>query len=96
MYIPFQVNPTSIHITAVLVDYTTRAGRRQLGVATSWLANKRPAGEERPTVPVFVRKSQFRLPFKPSVPVIMIGPGTGVAPFRGFIQERHALKKDGR
>lgn len=88
--------PTSIHITAVLTDWVTRIGRRQKGVATSWLKQKIPAGEMLPKVPIFVRKSQFRLPFKPSVPVIMIGPGTGLAPFRGFIQERHQMKQDGK
>ena len=90
-----QMHPTSIHITAVLVNWTTPTGRPQKGVATSWLNLKRPAGEETPLVPVFVRKSQFRLPFKPTVPVIMIGPGTGVAPFRGFIQDRHIVKSEG-
>lgn len=66
-----------------------------LGVATGWLRNKRPTEHERPTVPIYVRKSQFRLPFKPTVPVIMIGPGTGLAPFRGFLQDRHSAKLEG-
>merc|ERR1712141_984586 len=85
-----KMNPKSIHITAVVTLWTTKTGRTQKGVATTWLQLKKPAGEEKPRVPIFVRKSQFRLPFKPSVPVIMIGPGTGLAPFRGFIQDRHA------
>uniref|UniRef100_A0AAY4D6I1 NADPH--hemoprotein reductase n=1 Tax=Denticeps clupeoides TaxID=299321 RepID=A0AAY4D6I1_9TELE len=48
------------------------------------------------TVPMYVRKSQFRLPFKASSPVIMVGPGTGIAPFMGFIQERGWLKEQGK
>ena len=91
----FQMNPKSIHITAVVTLWTTKTGRTQKGVATTWLQLKVPVGEEKPRVPIFVRKSQFRLPFKPSVPVIMVGPGTGLAPFRGFIQDRHAQKRDG-
>ena len=91
-----KVNPNIISITAVLVDWTTRTGRNQKGVATSWLSMKHPTENHKPRVPIFVRKSQFRLPFKPSVPIIMIGPGTGLAPFRGFIQDRSAAKADGK
>ncbi|XP_046840144.1 NADPH--cytochrome P450 reductase-like [Xenia sp. Carnegie-2017] len=86
----------SIHITAVVVDYKTRLNRRIKGVATTWLAEKKPDVVEIPRVPIFIRKTLFRLPIKPSTPVIMIGPGTGFAPFRGFIQERHVKKKEGK
>ncbi|KAI8970136.1 hypothetical protein BDF20DRAFT_106420 [Mycotypha africana] len=47
-------------------------------------------------IPVHVRRSQFKLPRNPTVPVIMVGPGTGVAPFRGFVRERALQKKAGQ
>lgn len=86
-----------MHICAVAVEYETKSGRVNKGVATSWLRAKEPAGENgrRALVPMFVRKSQFRLPFKATTPVIMVGPGTGVAPFIGFIQERAWLRQQG-
>uniref|UniRef100_A0A3P8YJH1 NADPH--hemoprotein reductase n=1 Tax=Esox lucius TaxID=8010 RepID=A0A3P8YJH1_ESOLU len=92
-----KVHPNSIHVCAVLVEYTTRTGRLTKGVATNWLKNK-VAGDNghKSIVPMYIRKSQFRLPFKASNPVIMIGPGTGIAPFIGFVQERGWLKEQGK
>lgn len=92
-----KVYPESVHITAVLVKYTTPTGRVNNGVATTWLASKKPSLDQPPPqVPIFIRKSQFRLPARPQTPIVMIGPGTGVAPFRGFIQERNKMKQDGK
>jgi len=94
-----KVHPQSVHICGVVVEYTTPTERTNKGVATTWLKEKVvPEGEDPdyPKVPVFVRRSQFRLPNRPQTPVIMIGPGTGLAPFRGFIQERAWQAEQGK
>ncbi|KAL6360779.1 hypothetical protein LRP88_06487 [Fusarium phalaenopsidis] len=86
--------------------------RRFLGVASNFIldstrareshtagANLLPPkaeGDGLPSLPVFVRTSSFRLPEDLSVPVLMIGPGTGVAPFRGFIREKVEQKRQGQ
>lgn len=92
-----KMHPDSIHITAVVIEYETKTGRTNRGVATSWLKEKLVLPDiAAPIVPIFVRRSQFRLPNKPQVPVIMIGPGTGLAPFRGFIQERQLMIQENK
>lgn len=85
----------SIHVTAVLTDWVTPTGRRQKGVCTSWFKTKNPTDTHIPKMPVFVRHTTFRLPVKRELPVLMIGPGTGLAPFRGFLQERNHYKSEG-
>ncbi|XP_059389580.1 NADPH--cytochrome P450 reductase-like isoform X2 [Carassius carassius] len=92
-----KVHPNSIHICAVVVEYQTKTGRVNKGVATNWLKSKTPTDNgHKATVPMYIRKSQFRLPFKSTNPVIMVGPGTGIAPFMGFVQERGWLKEQGK
>ncbi|KAL2096336.1 hypothetical protein ACEWY4_008484 [Coilia grayii] len=92
-----KVHPNSIHICCVVVEYETSTGRTNRGVATNWLKSKLPTDNgHKASVPMYVRKSQFRLPFKATNPVIMVGPGTGIAPFVGFIQERGWLKEQGK
>eukprot|EP00096_Caligus_rogercresseyi_P016434 TRINITY_DN908_c0_g2_i1.p1 TRINITY_DN908_c0_g2~~TRINITY_DN908_c0_g2_i1.p1 ORF type:complete len:712 (-),score=230.38 TRINITY_DN908_c0_g2_i1:619-2754(-) len=91
-----RVSPDRIHITAVVVWYKTLTGRINNGVCTTWLKPMVPEDDHEHKVPIFVRRSQFRLPNRHNVPVIMVGPGTGLAPFRGFIQERSWHKAQGK
>lgn len=93
-----RVHNESVHVTAVVVEYETPTGRKNKGVATTWLKPMLPGPGENEfhKVPVYVRRSQFRLPNRPQTPIIMVGPGTGLAPFRGFIQERAWQKSEGK
>jgi sulfite reductase (NADPH) flavoprotein alpha-component len=85
--------PDEAHITVAAVRYHS-LGRARLGVASTWLADRVQPGD---TVPVFIEANEnFRLPADPQAPVIMIGPGTGVAPFRAFLQEREVQGATGR
>jgi sulfite reductase (NADPH) flavoprotein alpha-component len=69
-------------------------GRTRLGVASTFLGGRVRGGDK---VKVYVQKAQhFGLPADPSLPIIMIGPGTGIAPFRAFLYERMASKAPGR
>ena len=82
-----------VHLTINVVRYETH-GRRRKGVASTFLAD-RAAGEI--PVPVFVQTAHgFRLPANPETPVIMVGPGTGVAPFRAFLHDRRATGATGK
>jgi sulfite reductase (NADPH) flavoprotein alpha-component len=84
-------NRLALCVDAVRYDIN---GRARLGVASTFLAGRINTGER---LKVYVQKAHaFGLPADPSVPVIMIGPGTGVAPFRAFLQERMATKAPGR
>jgi len=79
-----------VHITAVVTRYTRPCGAELKGVCTNFLA--RIANQPDVRVPIFSRPSVFKLPRDPTVPIVMVGPGTGLAPFRGFIQDRQVLK----
>ncbi|MCX4814470.1 bifunctional nitrate reductase/sulfite reductase flavoprotein subunit alpha [Streptomyces sp. NBC_01239] len=82
------VDPHSVSLTVSVVRYESLNGRPRGGVCSPFLADAE-AGTE---VPVFVRRSpHFRPPADPATPMVMVGPGTGVAPFIGFLHERRAL-----
>lgn len=80
--------PGHVALAVAVVDVQLVEGRRHLGTCSNFLAEV-PAGTEL-LVAVRASKAGFHLPADPQVPVVMIGAGTGVAPFRGFIQERAA------
>lgn len=82
------VSPNEVQLTVSIVRYRGPDGGPRGGVVSTYLADL-PDGT---AVPVFLQRSpHFRPPEDPATPMIMVGPGTGIAPFRGFLQERRAL-----
>ena len=88
-----KAHPGEVHLCVGIVRYDTH-GRTRKGVCSTLLAD-RIEGEM--TLPTFVQTSHgFRLPSSGDTPVIMVGPGTGIAPFRAFLEERQAIAARGR
>lgn len=82
-----------VHLTVAVVRYPQEDGTVRSGAASSYLADRLAEDAE---VRVFVEHNDnFRLPPNPDTPVIMVGPGTGIAPFRAFLQEREAQGAEG-
>ncbi|MGQ4726205.1 molybdopterin-dependent oxidoreductase [Streptomyces sp. Ju416(a)] len=85
-------DPHRMRLTVSVIRYESALGRMRKGVASTFLADAEPDSP----VPVFVqRNDRFRPPADPATPMIMVGPGTGVAPFLGFLEERRALGHSG-
>ncbi|MDR2432651.1 MAG: hypothetical protein LBD34_02750 [Puniceicoccales bacterium] len=85
-------NQNEIHIVVVVVSYTNAIGNKRNGIASNYLANDANIGED---IRVFVVNSMFALPTNAESNIIMVGPGTGIAPFRGFLQERQCVVDKG-
>jgi len=85
--------PGQVHLTVAPVRYESN-GRRRYGVCSTFLSDR--VTRRKTPVPVFVAESHFGLPADLTKDVIMIGPGTGIAPFRAFVQERIATNAPGR
>ena len=88
-----KATPGRLSLTVDAVRYVV-GKRRRLGVASTFLAERIAPGD---SLPVYVQSAHgFALPDDPATPIIMIGPGTGVAPFRAFLHERAATRAPGR
>lgn len=86
-------HPDEVHLTVAAVRYHAN-GRDRKGVCSTYFADR--IGEDS-TIAVYVdTNSNFKLPASPDTPVIMIGPGTGIAPFRAFMEEREATGASGQ
>ncbi|XP_071394337.1 NADPH-dependent diflavin oxidoreductase 1 [Centroberyx affinis] len=84
-----QAHPHRLQILVAVVRYKTKMFKPRKGLCSSWLASLDPAQGE-VYVPLWVKKGTMRFPKEKDTPVIMVGPGTGVAPFRSALQERIA------
>ena len=89
-----KAHPDQVHLLVVAVRYTIR-GRVREGICSTWLADRWPVGA---TAEVYSQNQQkhFAMPASGDTPMIMIGPGTGLAPFRAFVEERRVLGARGR
>ena len=88
-----KAHPGEVHLTVSAVRWTS-GERSRSGVGSCYLADVATAGD---VIPVFIQPSHgFGLPPDPATPAIMIGPGTGIAPFRAFLEEREATGAPGR
>ncbi len=88
-----ELHPNTLHTTVAAVRYSAY-GRSRKGVCSTFLADRLQPGT---SVPVYLQpNNHFGLPDEPARPMIMVGPGTGIAPFRAFLQERRAHDAPGK
>lgn len=85
--------PDEVHLTVRTVRYEAR-GRQRYGVCSVHLAERIEPGD---ALPIYIQHNpNFKLPENPDTPIIMVGPGTGVAPFRSFLGEREEMGAEGK
>lgn len=88
-----KANDEEVHLTIGAVRYDAH-GRERQGVCSILCAERLQPGD---TLPVYIQQNQnFKLPQDPDTPIIMVGPGTGIAPFRSFMQEREEMGANGK
>ncbi|GAB1305836.1 assimilatory sulfite reductase (NADPH) flavoprotein subunit [Bacillus altitudinis] len=88
-----KANDEEVHLTIGAVRYDAH-GRERQGVCSILCAERLQPGD---TLPVYIQHNQnFKLPQDPDTPIIMVGPGTGIAPFRSFMQEREEMGAKGK
>jgi sulfite reductase (NADPH) flavoprotein alpha-component len=86
-------HPLEVHTTVRVIRYDAH-GRERQGVASGHLGERAPVGG---ALPIFLHSNNnFRMPENPEAPIIMVGPGTGVAPFRAFMEEREQRGEKGK
>ncbi|KAD3640796.1 hypothetical protein E3N88_30019 [Mikania micrantha] len=83
------VHPNQVHLTVSIVSWTTPFKRKRTGLCSNWLASLDP--NQRICIPAWFHKGSLPAP-EPMLPLILIGPGTGCAPFRGFVEERALME----
>ncbi|KAG6412440.1 hypothetical protein SASPL_125119 [Salvia splendens] len=83
-------HPNQVHLTISVVSWTTTYKRKRVGLCSSWLAGLDP--NQRVLIPAWISKGCLPPP-PPSLPLILVGPGTGCAPFHGFVEERAIQSK---
>jgi sulfite reductase alpha subunit-like flavoprotein len=81
-----QAHPGQVQLLIALVDYKTNLKIRRRGLLSSWLRDLAPGAR----IPLRIESPTLDLPQQKGVPVILVGPGTGVAPMRAFVEERIA------
>src|SRR5699024_845167 len=89
----YEANPDEVHVTIGTVRYTAHE-RERFGVCSGECARRIKPGD---TLPIYVqRNANFKLPDHPDTPIIMVGPGTGIAPFRSFLEQREEIGARGK